>query len=553
MYLQQVEISGFRGINRLSLTLDHNTVLIGENTWGKSSLLDALTILLSPRQPLYQFNQHDFHHLVATDEQINNLQIILVFCENQPNNHKVSRFKHLLPLWIKGDDEYKRIYYRVSAEQQNNIVATERCFLDKQGNKLVLNDNNKYIQQIIRLYPVLRLRDARFLHPTATTLYATDYKKLAVKFANQLQQLAQALMQASRKLSHKEAEEGFVVLQQLLGYYFAEQNTHLSHRQDQSNIAYSLPNRRGWRVLEDINRIVAKPEQQHIKLIIWQIFSSFLQLQGDLQLARYARPILIIEDPETRLHPIMLSIAWRLLNLFPLQRISSTNSGELLSQVPLKNVCRLVRNSNRVAAFRLKTSKLSLEDMRRLSFHIRFNRPSALFARCWLLVEGETEIWLMNELARQCNYHFESEGVKVIEFAQCGIKPLLKFANSMGIEGHTLVDGDNAGRQYAGSVIAYAEKNKDTARDRLTMLPALDMEHFLYREGFRDIYHQIAGIPDDGKVLPRRVIIKAIHRISKPDLAIEVANRAAEKGINSIPSLLRNMFSRVAWLARGKS
>lgn len=298
---------------------------------------------------------------------------------------------------------------------------------------------------------------------------------------------------------------------------------------------------------------MAKPEQQYIKLIIWQIFSSFLQLQGDLQLARNAKPILIIEDPETRLHPIMLSIAWRLLNLFPLQRISSTNSGELLSQVPLENVCRLVRNSSRVAAYRLKTNKLSLEDMRRLSFHIRFNRPSALFARCWLLVEGETEIWLMNELARQYNYHFASEGVKVIEFAQCGIKPLLKFANSMGIEWHTLVDGDNAGRQYAGAAIAYAEKNNDTARDRLTMLPASDMEHFLYHKGFREIYHQIAGIPDNGKVLPRRVIIKAIHRTSKPDLAIEVANREEEKGINLIPSLLRNMFSRVAWLARGKS
>ncbi|HGJ5890881.1 MAG TPA: DUF2813 domain-containing protein [Arsenophonus apicola] len=553
MYLQQVEIAGFRGINRLSLTLDHETVLIGENTWGKSSLLDALTILLSPRQPLYQFNQHDFHHLVDTDEQINNLQIILVFCENQPNSHKATRFKLLSPLWIDGDDEYRRIYYRVSAQQQNNLVVTERCFLDKQGNKLVLNDNSKYIQQIIRLYPVLRLRDARFYYPTTTKFNDVGYKKLAVKFANQLEQLAQALMQASRKLSHEETEEGFVVLQQLLGYYFAEHSTHLSHRQNQANIAYNLSHRRGWQVLEDINRIVAKPEQQYIKLIIWQIFSSFLQLQGDLQLARNAKPILIIEDPETRLHPIMLSIAWRLLNLFPLQRISSTNSGELLSQVPLENVCRLVRNSSRVAAYRLKTNKLSLEDMRRLSFHIRFNRPSALFARCWLLVEGETEIWLMNELARQYNYHFASEGVKVIEFAQCGIKPLLKFANSMGIEWHTLVDGDNAGRQYAGAAIAYAEKNNDTARDRLTMLPASDMEHFLYHEGFREIYHQIAGIPDNGKVLPRRVIIKAIHRTSKPDLAIEVANRAAEKGINSIPSLLRNMFSRVAWLARGKS
>lgn len=553
MYLQQVEISGFLGINRLSLTLDHNTVLIGENTWGKSSLLDALTILLSPKQPLYQFSQHDFHHLVDTDEQVNNLQIILVFCENQSNSDNASRFKSLSALWIEGNDKYKRIYYRVSAERQNNIVATERCFLDKDGNKLVLNDNSKYIQQIILLYPVLRLRDARFSRPTAAESYDADYKKTSVKFASQLQQLTQALIKASPKLSHEEIEDGFVAMQQLLGYYFAEQNMRLFNRPHQSNIAYHSPNRRGWRVLEDINRIVGKPEQHSIRLIIWQLFSSFLQLQGHFQLNCDTRPILIIEDPETRLHPIMLSVAWRLSNLFSLQSINSTNSGELLSQVPLENICRLVRNSNRVVAYRLKANRLSLEDMRRLSFHIRINRPSALFARCWLLVEGETEIWLMNELARQCNYHFESEGVKVIEFAQCGLKPLLKFANSMGIEWHTLVDGDNAGKQYADSAIAYAERINDTPRDRLTILPASDMEHFLYREGFSDIYHQIAAIPDNGKISPRRVIIKAIHRTSKPDLAIEVANRAAEKGVNSIPSLLRHMFSRVAWLARGQS
>lgn len=48
MYLERVDIVGFRGINRISLNLDDNTVLIGENAWGKSSLLDALTLLLSP-------------------------------------------------------------------------------------------------------------------------------------------------------------------------------------------------------------------------------------------------------------------------------------------------------------------------------------------------------------------------------------------------------------------------------------------------------------------------------------------------------------------------
>lgn len=59
MLLERVEIVGFRGINRLSLQLEQNNVLIGENAWGKSSLLDALTLLLSPEENLYHFVHDD--------------------------------------------------------------------------------------------------------------------------------------------------------------------------------------------------------------------------------------------------------------------------------------------------------------------------------------------------------------------------------------------------------------------------------------------------------------------------------------------------------------
>ncbi|AUP76827.1 hypothetical protein CWS02_17520 [Enterobacter sp. EA-1] len=76
---------------------------------------------------------------------------------------------------------------------------------------------------------------------------------------------------------------------------------------------------------------------------------------------------------------------WQLLNLLPLQQITTTNSGELLSMTPVEQVCRLVRESSRVAARRLGPGGLSAEDARRISFHIRVNRPSSLFARCWLL------------------------------------------------------------------------------------------------------------------------------------------------------------------------
>ena len=58
MHLERVEIVGFRGINRLSLMLEQNNVLIGENAWGKSSLLDALTLLLSPEfDPIILFGK----------------------------------------------------------------------------------------------------------------------------------------------------------------------------------------------------------------------------------------------------------------------------------------------------------------------------------------------------------------------------------------------------------------------------------------------------------------------------------------------------------------
>lgn len=195
---------------------------------------------------------------------------------------------------------------------------------------------------------------------------------------------------------------------------------------------------------------------------------------------------------------------------------------------------------------------MSAEESRRIGFHIRVNRPSALFARCWLLVEGETEVWIINELARQCGYHFAAEGVKVIEFAQAGLKPLLKFAARMGIAWHVLTDGDDAGNKYVAT--ARSQLAPQDERDHhLTQLPALDMEHYLFGAGFKAVYLQMAHLPLSAAMSPRRIITKALQHASKPELAIAVATAAAERGEQAMPPLMRQMFSRVMWLARGKA
>lgn len=83
MILERVEIVGFRGINRLSLMLEQNNVLIGENAWGKSSLLDALTLLLSPESDLYHFERDDFWFPPGDiNGREHHLHIILTFRES---------------------------------------------------------------------------------------------------------------------------------------------------------------------------------------------------------------------------------------------------------------------------------------------------------------------------------------------------------------------------------------------------------------------------------------------------------------------------------------
>lgn len=551
MLLERVEIVGFRGINRLSLMLEQNNVLIGENAWGKSSLLDALTLLLSPEFDLYHFVRDDFWFPPGDIQgREHHLHIILTFRETEPGRHRVRRFRPLQRCWVPCDDGYHRVFYRLEGElAEDDSVMTLRSFIDGEGEALVLEELDELARHLVRLMPVLRLRDARFMRRihNGTVPHSPQIEITA----RQLDFLSRELVSHPQNLSDGQIRQGLSAMVQLLEHYFAEQSSaQTRHRLMRRR---SHDEQRSWRYLDIINRMIDKPGGRSHRVILLGLFATLLQAKGTVRLDRDARPLLLIEDPETRLHPIMLSVAWHLLNLLPLQRVTTTNSGELLSLTPVEQVCRLVRESTRVSAWRLGPGGMNAEESRRIAFHIRFNRASSLFARCWLLVEGETETWVINELARQCGHHFDAEGVKVIEFAQSGLKPLIKFARRMGIQWHVLVDGDEAGKKYAATVRGLLNNDRELERDHLTSLPALDMEHFMYRQGFDDVYHRVAQIPDNVPMNMRRVITKAIHRSSKPDLAIEVAMEAGRRGVDAVPTLLKKMFSRVLWLARGRA
>lgn len=544
MILEHIDIRGFRGINKLSLPLTQTNLLIGENAWGKSSLLDALSLLLSPHEPAYVFTEADFHFTPGdVTDAMRRLSVVFHFRDDGNDPDAV-----LSTFWQRDAQGQRQLCYSVSATWRDSGIETRRRFVDLNYQLLPEQNCAAAIDLLLRRYPVLRLRDARFSKRTRSSApLPTAHPELLAG----METLARDLEHHPQQLSDEVLRQGLKTMQQLMQHYFLVQPPDAGN-EVRLRDPQTREGGKGWRALDHLNQLIAGTDSRSRQLILLQMFTLLIEARGDVPLAAGARPLLLIEDPETRLHPIMLSVAWNLLRLLPLQKIATTNSPELLSQVPVENVCRLVRGPSRVAAWRIGPEGLSAEESRRIGFHIRVNRPAALFARCWLLVEGETEVWIMNELAQQCGYNFAAEGVKVIEFAQSGLKPLLKFARRMGIAWHVLTDGDQAGNKYASTARTQLQPGEPEPRF-LTQLPALDMENFLYQHGFKDVYHQMAHLPLNVPMSSRRIITKAIHQSSKPELAIAVATSAAERGPEAIPPLMRQMFARVIGLAQGQA
>ncbi|USE03459.1 ATP-dependent endonuclease [Vibrio sp. SCSIO 43133] len=544
MKLERIDISGFRGIKRLSLALNDLTTLIGENTWGKSSLLDALCVVLPADGELYQFEMKDFHvDYAASHPQTRHLQIILSFVATERNETHSGRYRKLKPIWQQDSNGVERFYYRISATLEGYDVTQHYAFLDVNGSPLRLHHSEKLAQELMTLHPVIRLRDSRrfYHHEMATNGHNSRSEK-------RINNTVRRLMAIPGHVNKGEMKSSLNSMKVLVEHYFSfkSHSRGLSKNGNRDGVFFSRPSNE-----QNLSQVIDETKNHQTRLLLLGLLNAYLQAKGPTELRRCARPILIIEDPEGRLHPTHLSRAWSLLQMLPMQKILTTNSSDLLGAVPLESIRRLVRQSDKTVTTSISPNNLTKDDLRRVGFHIRFHRSRALFARCWLLVEGETEVWLFNELANLSGYNLSAEGVQIIEFAQSGLKSLIKVAQAFGIDWHVVTDGDAAGKKYATTVIH--QLHGDHPRHHLTELPDRDIEHYLYTHGFEDFFRDLIKIPHDHPIPPKKVVTRVLKKFAKPDLALAIVAECEERGPDSIPLLIRWILKRVVTMANGNT
>lgn len=559
MQLQRIQIANFRGISQIDLTLsDAATALFGENNWGKTSLIVALSRCLTPPEAGQAlFTLADFHRVANNRASIaKRLHITLSFALRDGETLPDAR---LAPLCLPAAGSEQLLVVRFAAERfGHGECRSRRNFLDADGNEMAVADADTLLDTLIRLHPVLRFKDMMLTdwleHPRLANRPPPDVEPRPASDA--VRGVFERILSLPHQLHPEELGAGLAAMQTLLHEHRQLlQHTAPDQRTAEDIAAAPL----SFRSEDSLIELAQRSGSSLRRVALLMLLGALLAARGEHPLHADAQPILLMEDPETHLHPIQLAMMWGLIEQLPLQKVVTTNSGDLLASFPQHALRRLVRQPAHIEVYQLAETALSMADARKVAFHIRSNRASSMFARVWLLVEGETEFWLLPELARICGVHFAVEGIRCVEFAQTGLSPLIKFADHLGIRWHVLCDGDDAGQKYYQRTQALL-RGRDAAR-HITALPSRDIEHYLWDNGFADTFRaaiapKTNGNPWHEAALARQeplpdeeVINRALRYNSKPGMALEIAEAADIKGRAAIPAQLQALFATVQQLA----
>lgn len=561
--LTTVAIRNFRCIRELSVELDDTTVLIGENNSGKTAFLEAIRICLEQLHGGSRgtFQAYDYHlrDESSTPANADTIEIELSFAEPYVDTWHNELVQELAEAIHVRADGRREIRFRLTSrfEHATEESSVQWAFLDAGANPLLRQtDPTGLLMSLQRLAPVFylsALRDASRHFETSGRYWRTFLTESSIP-QDDRRSLEKEFSELNRRLldSHKPLAEVYSKLSDVnkvidFGTTDAIAIDALPTKVFSllSRTEVSLASKAGAKIP------VERQGEGTQSLAVLLLFNAFLHSRLS-NFHPIAEPITALEEPEAHLHPSAARALMNLLHDLPGQRIVSTHSGDLLANVGALSVRRFAHRDGRIRVHRIESDTLEPQQMRKFDFHLRRSRGELLFARCWLLVEGETETVLLSGAAEALGLELERAGVRCVEYSQTDVGMLAKVANQLGILWYCVIDDDSGRGKYEDKV--KQQLGAAAEADRM-VFPYENVERFLCDHGFGDIYEARMS---NQKPLPTashgtsgywNQVLDALPRgYSKPAIAVDAAVRMKTRK-ELVPTVLRSILEKVITLA----
>ncbi len=198
---------------------------------------------------------------------------------------------------------------------------------------------------------------------------------------------------------------------------------------------------------------------------------------------------------------------------------------------------------------------ISHDDVLKLETYVRRMRGEVLFARCWLLCEGQTEYVLLHHFSMMLKLPLDAHGVGVIDYQNNGSPgAFAALARVLGFRWIIFSDGDAAAKGFIKELKGLHFSDKEIAA-AVQKFPETDIELFAAKSGLADDCRTCLaehGVTVVAKTAPNAVDeLAASLRSKKPNWAYWLVERLSQRKAKGaeVPDFFKKIIEATVKLA----